>query len=454
MLVVLASACGSTQAPSNPIDAGGSADGAALDAPRPDGNGSASCPSLPAAPSAQAFSWFFAKLSNPTTLSEADYAAHFAEAFRARVPIAMVREQMASLGGSNVLFGLLSPPEERTIRPVIGERDADVWALELVTDAEGRIEALEVEAVLTWSAIDAVLAALPHRSRVGLYELRQGGCELIHGFQDEARGPIGSVFKLYILAALSARVRAGEARWDDTLAIDARRQSTGPYSREPAGTRHTLVEYAENMISISDNTATDHLLFFLGRATVEAHQAVVGHGAPELNVPFLAAHDALVLKFALPDPEVEAYLALDTSGRRAALDGPLADIAFSESDVPTSSPPRYVDRIEWFASPGDACRVLSELHAHMSTPALSPLREILRADEPRVADTFDPSTWPYVGFKSGVEPGVSTSALLLERCDGRAFALLASFDDNTIREPNPEADTAVTMTIARALVAD
>ena len=73
---------------------------------------------------------------------------------------------------------------------------------------------------------------------------------------DEA-GAIGSAFKLYVLGALARAVADGDATWQERLAIRDAWKSlpSGAMRDEPAGSAFTLRHYAEQMISVSDNTA-------------------------------------------------------------------------------------------------------------------------------------------------------------------------------------------------------
>lgn len=177
------------------------------------------------------------------------------------------------------------------------------------------------------------------------------------------------------------------------------------------------------MIQTSDNSATDHLLFHVGRNQVEAFQSVMGHGDPSVNIPFIGAREAMTLKFI--DPALGArYAAADLAGRRAILANDVPSIPWNASLLPSATdPPVLIDTVEWFASAEEICAALSELHAMSNEAGLAPIRDSL------ALTTFDPTTWPYVGFKSGSEPGVSSAAHLLERCDGRWMAITAGFND-------------------------
>jgi len=70
-------------------------------------------------------------------------------------------------------------------------------------------------------------------------------------------------------------VAKGAIKWDDKLAIKDEWKSlpSGVMHMAPAGTEYTISEFAEKMISISDNTAAGHLLHKVGRGKVEEYMA-------------------------------------------------------------------------------------------------------------------------------------------------------------------------------------
>jgi hypothetical protein len=176
------------------------------------------------------------------------------------------------------------------------------------------------------------------------------------------------------------------------------------------------------MISISDNTATDHLLGVLGREHVESVQAPMGHAHPERNTPFLGVGEAFRLK-ATPDLAA-AYASADVPARRALLAGRVAAVPL-ESYLPGTEPLR-IDTIEWFASAADLCRAVDWLRRHSEAAHGAAAREIL-AINPGL--DLRKERWDYIGYKGGSEPGVINLTLLL-RASGsqRWFALAATWN--------------------------
>ena len=171
----------------------------------------------------------------------------------------------------------------------------------------------------SWSQIDARLAALaPVRGLIGR-EVGPNGCPRCTASTPASVGPVGSVFKTFILGELADQVRAGAGIVGRAL------PGAGPRPGHPTPRRRTdrhplsLRTYAADMIWMSDNTATDHLLFRLGRSNVEAQQAAFGTANPAANIPFPSAREAFVLKY-VNDPVLRnQYLALNpTAGGRSS----------------------------------------------------------------------------------------------------------------------------------------
>ena len=104
------------------------------------------------------------------------------------------------------------------------------------------------------------------------------------------------------------------------------------------------------MISISDNTATDHLIDRLGRENVEASLSRMGHSDPVVSIPFLTTREFFLLK--LLAEQRAAYLELGSEGRCGFLDTDLAGRPIGDAIANAAEwiAPVEIDSIEWFAS--------------------------------------------------------------------------------------------------------
>ncbi|MBX3140635.1 MAG: serine hydrolase [Trueperaceae bacterium] len=89
--------------------------------------------------------------------------------------------------------------------------------------------------------------------------------------------PSASTIKVYVLQALLERVAAGDADLDDELPVSANDQVSGSgiLKALTPGRRYTLRDIATLMIVVSDNTATNVLIEYVGlenlNASIRAH---------------------------------------------------------------------------------------------------------------------------------------------------------------------------------------
>ena len=279
-----------------------------------------------------------------------------------------------------------------------------------------------------WSGFDAAFRSLAPATNFLAAEVVNGECHPVHGVNPDERLALGSTFKLYVLGELARQIEAGTTDWDNQVPVQERLKSklSGGTMFEPAGTLHTLRQYAERMIAESDNTATDHLIDHLGRENVEAAQAALGHGAPELNTPLLTTREFFTFKIAIPPDRIDAYLDATDAEQRRILEtevGPHPIHTYGYGDWVA---PRRIDSVEWFASATEVCVALATLHGMAERPGLGAIDNILALNRGGV---FDARTWPYAGFKGGYEAGVFNLTWLLRRADGRVFVVTAGLND-------------------------
>lgn len=282
----------------------------------------------------------------------------------------------------------------------------------------------------TWEELDREATPLAENVSFLAAEITDETCQEVHGLAPELALAIGSSFKLYILGELGQQiVERGE--WEDLLEIQQQYKSPfGPLSYVPQGSPFTIRYFAEQMIQRSDNTATDHLLFLLGRENVEQRMAEMGHHDPTLNRPLLATQEFFIIKLLWTDEELAAYLAASDAGRREMLANEkrgyqALEAYFQEQDDWSS--PIEIDTVEYFANRFDMCNALMALHDMAQEPRLRPVTEVLTLEDSGIG--IDREDWIYVGYKGGSEPGVLALNWLLQRNDGRLFAISWAFND-------------------------
>lgn len=260
-------------------------------------------------------------------------------------------------------------------------------------------------------------------------QVREVGGEVLYEGGDQAAGPIGSIFKLWVLGAVVDAVASGRLAWDDELVVDAvvRSLPSGELQDRPDGTKVTVREAADKMIAISDNTATDMLTRAVGRDAVEAAMVSMGHSDAEANLPFATTREFFWLLFGDADLRALWTAAGDPDARRSVLERLPAGVP----DVATASAaqPGWPDGIDWFAAPDDLAAAHVALQDRAQTPAGAPVREILSAN-PGLAFGDE---WTYVAFKGGSSVGVLAGSWYLEREGGApvVITVLARADDAT-----------------------
>ncbi|GAB3894324.1 hypothetical protein GCM10029964_072570 [Kibdelosporangium lantanae] len=235
-----------------------------------------------------------------TPLAEAEIRQHMAPAL-----VGALNPTLAALGPLTLVRRVSAA---QAVVQVAGQDHL----LRLQVDDQGLVDNVDlnlVEPPITWPELDDRLAALGARVSFAAAAITPSGqCEVVHGRDADLLRPIGSGFKLYVLGALAHAVAAGEAAWDEKLAIrdDWRSPFSHALENRPAGTELTLAEYADAMMWVSDNTATDHLIHRLGRDTVQRQFALFGHSQLDANNPLLTTKAFFHLKI----DGAKEYLAL------------------------------------------------------------------------------------------------------------------------------------------------
>ncbi len=283
----------------------------------------------------------------------------------------------------------------------------------------------------TWEAFDARAAALAPVVSALAAEISDGTCRPVHELNADLTTPIGSGFKLYILAEIAAAVEEGRLTWEQPVTIrkDLKSIPGGPLLFVPDGSVFTLRYLAEQMIQRSDNTATDTLLFLAGRENIERRMAEAGHHDASLNTPLPATREFAVIKFLWSDEELERYRQASDDAKREMLAGerrgfPALSAFFDEHG--DQDKPVRVETVEWFANRHDICNLFLALNAMGGKPELRPLLEVLTLNDPI---GFDREKWTYVGFKGGSEMGLQAGNWMVRRDDGRLFVFTAAFLD-------------------------
>ncbi len=239
------------------------------------------------------------------------------------------------------------------------------------------------------------------------YVLMENG-EVHAEHNSNVRMAVGSAFKLFVLDELAQQIEAGTFDWDEKVMLEQRHISfpSGTMQQEPVGKMFALLDVARNMISVSDNTATDLLMDVIGQENV----MLPGATSPALTTRqlfHLKADKHAAEAYLKAGPEERAHILTDLPARLPAIDqvsGPL------------------IDGIEWYVSTRELCEVLTEL---------KDIKGIFVS--PGVAD---PDNWTALAYKGGSETGVLNMTYALEDQEGNEWCFSTTWNakealDNT-----------------------
>ncbi|EWG97978.1 serine hydrolase [Halomonas sp. BC04] len=150
-------------------------------------------------------------------------------------------------------------------------------------DWRQRVETRMTSPPVWMERLDARLALLEagFGGELGVYVWMLGneGPEARYGWRDRETWYLASLIKVPVAIELMARVEAGSASLDDRLVL---RQSdyvdgAGPTNWASPGSELSLRELLEPMLTVSDNTASDMLIDFLGLVSVNRQAQSLVH---------------------------------------------------------------------------------------------------------------------------------------------------------------------------------
>ncbi len=373
---------------------------------------------LPDGPAGDAARWVLDRLAEPAGTPVPEPELHLSTAFLAQVPadrLAEVFDQLRALAPWTVVAAEGGPS---AVQATI-EAGAESLDLQLSVDGDGLIAGLLFtptppprDQASSWQDLIEEAAELPGGS-LYVAEVVDGRCVPLDGMPAGPSAgqalPIGSMVKLYVLGAVVDAIAAGELAWDDELTVtdDLRSLPSGELQDEPTGTTVTVLEAAQAMISISDNTATDLLVDAVGRTAVEAELAVMGQADPSPNVPLATTRELFQVGWGGGAERRLAWQDADEAGRRAllaALPGGVLEVDYGA----IASTAVWPFGVDWFATGADLCAAHVALAERAQTAAGEPIRDILSANPgvPRDGEGgVGVDVWPYVAFKGGSSTG-------------------------------------------------
>ncbi len=279
---------------------------------------------------------------------------------------------------------------------------------------------------LTEDSADSILALFEEIAGAVSVCVIKDNQEILLDYNADQPLAVGSAFKLYILQAVYDQVRAGNISWDSLLLINQENKSfpSGILQDWPVQTPLTVKTLTNLMISISDNTATDHLLDYIGREKIEEY-------VPAVTKPFLKTVEAFKIKYSLEPERQEKYIRGDLAERRGILNE-LKDYELDINQLVSS--PTLIEEVEWFFTTKELCQVIYGLRA---------------AEELRInSGLVDAAKWHIAGYKGGSEPGVLQYTHLLQKGqDDPVYAIAV-----TVNNPADLVDSALVTELTIRLI--
>jgi beta-lactamase class A len=278
----------------------------------------------------------------------------------------------------------------------------------------------------SWSAVEQQVRSVAPQAGLLVAKVSHGSCQPVQAVNAGKAAPLGSAFKLYVLDALARAVARGQVSWNQRLTVTGQLKSlpSGALQNDPDGTKVTVRQAADDMISQSDNTAANLLIALVGRTAVEQAAAETGMADPSLDEPFLNTRELFVLKLIDWPALANRYLAASTAGKRALLAGTIDKVPYrtlTAANLAGWTSPRDIGSLEWFASPADICRVYASLAALAGQPGLAPVGRALSINNGEV--NLDSGQWKLAWFKGGSEPGVLTLNYLATTTSGQSYVV-------------------------------
>ena len=352
----------------------------------------------------------------------------FAPTFLAQVPASQVEGIARELRTANgTVIGIASVTPESALQAVVVVEYANAVvtvriALEapephrfiglLITGVERRGDSFET--------VIGELKKLPGTSALLVAKLGETKPVPFASLNADTPLATGSVFKLFVLAELARATDAKERQWTDVVALGRPSLPSGVTQNWPAGLPVTLATLATQMISISDNTATDTLIETLGRTKVDTMRATIGQTPGSL--PVLSTLDAFMLKMPASDALRKRWVAGDLADRRRVLNELEPTVAAIDASALVGLP-LHIDTVEWPATMVEIAGVLDTIRRSESKTAL----DILAVNQSLSA--ADSGRFDRVGYKGGSESGVIAMSWLLRAKSGDWYVVAGAWND-------------------------
>ncbi len=241
---------------------------------------------------------------------------------------------------------------------------------------------------INWSTIYSEFESLPGNKSLILARDNN----LIYKYNENMSLQVASMFKLFVLEALVNKIKNdSNLSWSTKIPIQDKYKSlpSGILQDYPNGTLFTLKTLADYMINISDNTATDHLIHFLGRSYVENFLPA------NYSLPFLTTAESFKLRWLISDDDLNTYINMNSAEKLNYLENNLSNLNVFDIDLNSVNYTHNIQArklMEWTFKSIDLYRIQNKTKSYNSTylnPGLA-----------------NPDDWDIVSYKGGSDIGV------------------------------------------------
>lgn len=335
---------------------------------------------LPQGGATEQLAWLLGELRQPTT-SINEIQAHFSPEFLQNVSPSSVQasiDQMRAAVSDPEISDLVTATPVFT-RAVVQNRGANTNGLFVSVNASyasgGLITGLQfrtgfprggsnvasADAGLNLQQLGAKFAGLASNTSMLVASIDNDRCRPLFNQAAATPRPTGSIFKLWVLGALTEEIRAGRIASTQMVPLSADHlvPAGARINDTPLGTQFSISELANLMIGISDNTATDHLHALVGRDRIEAILQPFGNKNRDLLTPFLSTNEQFHIFWSLAPALATSYAEGTEEEQRSILEnsieplGPVTEFARNNQDALFNS--------SWAASALDVCQAYAGL---------------------------------------------------------------------------------------------
>ncbi|MGF1489171.1 MAG: serine hydrolase [Prochloraceae cyanobacterium] len=238
--------------------------------------------------------------------------------------------------------------------------------------------------------------------------VKEGNSEKI-SYNSRTPLAVGSSFKLAVLLALKSQIDEGKKSWGDVVKLEPNYKSlfpSGLLENWPEGSLLTIESLAALMISQSDNTATDTLIYLVGKDAIEA--------LSPRNNPFLTTREFFILKWSNQSKELLDRYRNNNPAKRRDLLSEIAQYSLPEvSDVDLTKPTAL--DVEWYFSTEELCNLIDRVK---DLPLMGINSGLAKAKD-----------WQTVAYKGGSEPGVLNLTTWLKAKNGTTYCVSATWNN-------------------------